>query len=198
MFERAVLETLRNKLIESPISKLIKDDSIFITAKDEPPPTVGQNFILIFASQRENFAESGVANSRNYVIDRFGIDVVCGARTRLAPTDKLGFYVTKEYNNLSFLRDLLITYISKLNSSTNMSIRDTSLYLLKEYSIDIQNIVKEDISIGHGFEYLSCDAQPNEKYPEYFSSNVEDSTRPAGHTYKINFLSPSRMYGVQC
>jgi len=198
MFERAVLEILRNHLLESPISKLVGENSIFITSKDEPPPTVGQNFILIYASQRENFGEGGVSGSRNYVIDRFGIDVVCGARTRLAPTDKQGFYVTKEYNNLSFLRDLLITYISKLNSSTNMAIRDTILYLLKEYPIDIQNIVKEDISIGNGFEYLSCDAQLNEKFADYFSATSDESDRPAGHTYKINFLSPSRLYGVQC
>lgn len=198
MFERAVLETLRNRLIESPISKLIGNDSIFITAKDEPPPTVGQNFILIFPSQRENFAEGGESNSRNYVIDRFGIDVVCGARTRLSPTDKLGFYVTKEYNNLSLLRDLLITFVSKLNSSTNMSVRETTLYLLKDYTVDIQNILKEDISIGHGFEYLNCDSQPNEKFPEYFKANSDNSDRPAGHTYNIHFLSPSRIYGVQC
>lgn len=202
MFERALLETLRNKLVESPISKLVTEDNIFITAKDEPPPTVGQHFILIMPSQRENVSETGDTNSsKNYVVDRIGIDVVCGARTRLAPTDRLGFYMTKEHLNLSVLKDLVITYVSKLNSSMNMGIRDKTLYLLKEYSEDIQLILKEDISIGNGFEYLSCDSQPNEKSPDYFSAkdgSESMSERPAGHTYIVRFLSPSRIYGVQC
>ena len=201
MFERALLETVRNKLVESPISKLVPADSIHITAKDEPPPTVGQYFILIMTSQRENFAEDSVSGSKNYVIDRVGIDIVCGARTRLAPTDRLGYYVTKEHLNLSILKDLLVTYISKINSSMNMAIKGTVLYLLKEYPVDVQNVLKEDISIGNGFEYLNCDSTPNVKYPDYFSStdgSESASIRPAGHTYTLRFLSPSRLWGVQC
>lgn len=197
MFERAVLETLRLKLIESPISKLVKEDQIYITAKDEPPPTVGQYFILIYATQRDNLAE-GDGKARNYVEDRIGIDITIGARTRLAPTDNLGYYVTKEYSNISTLKDLVITYVSKLKSSTNMSIRDKVLFLLKDYSIDIQNIIKEGVSIGHGFEYIGCDTEATERYPDYFSATSGDSERPAGHTFKIQFLSPSRIYGVQC
>ena len=202
MFERAVLETLRNRIIESPIASLVSPDNIFITIEDEPPPTIGQYFILIYPAQRDNQAETGgTSRSVNYVSDRIGVDIVCGARTRLAPTDRLGYYVTKEYVNLSIIKDLLITFVSRLNSSQNMSIRNTVLNLLKDYPTPVQDMLREDISIGYGFEYLSVDAEPNKKTPEYFKSSQSSevaSDRPAAHTYVCRFLSPSRNYGVQC
>lgn len=202
MFERAVLEVLRNRIADSPINKIVTPDDIVITAEDEPPPTIGQYFVLIYPAQRDNQAESGsVTRSPNYVSERIGIDIVCGARTRLSPTDRLGTYLTKEYMNLSILKDTIVTFVSKLNSSQNMVIRDTILNLLKDYDSSIQDILREDISIGYGFEYLNVDAQPSKKFPEYFKayqSSEVASERPAAHTYTCRFLSPSRNYGVQC
>ena len=181
---------------------MVSADNIFITEEDQPPPTIGQYFLLIHPAQRDNQAESGnPTRSPNYVNERIGIDIVCGARTRLAPTDRLGTYLAKEYINLSIIKDLIVTFVSKVNSSQNSAIKDTVIELLKDYDSSVQDILKEDISIGFGFEYLNVDSQPNKRLPEYFSANQSSevaSDRPSGHTYTCRFLSPSRTYGVQC
>lgn len=201
MYEKAVLDIVKAKLDESCLRDILGPDNIYVTAKDEPPPTVGQFFILIYTSQRENVASGRTEGIANYVMDRVAFDVVCGARTRLAPTDKLSYYLTKEYLSLNIIKDIVITIISKLFSSQNNSIIDYIKKNVKSYPESIYDALTLDYSFGDGYEYLNCDAEPNPKYPDYFSANdgtESASIRPAGHTYVCRFLSPSRLYRVQC
>lgn len=202
MYEKAVLDIIKAKLEESCLRDLISQDNIYVTAKDEPPPTVGQFFLLIYATRRENFAsgrtEGGPAN---YVMDRMSFDVICGARTRLAPTDRLSYYLTKEYISLNIIKDIVITTISKLYSSQNNSIISYIEKNVKSYPESIYTELTSNYSFCDGFEYVGCDAEPNPKFPEYFSAvdgSESASIRPAGHTYSCQFLAPSRLYRVQC
>jgi hypothetical protein len=200
MYEKAVLDIVKAKLEDSCLRDILSQDNIYITAKDEPPPTVGQFFILIHAVDRQNSVGNSEGPS-NYVIDRVSFDVVCGARTRLAPTDRLSYYLTKEYISLNIIKDIVITVISKLYGSQNNNILSYIQQSVKSYPDSIYNELTTGYSFGDGYEYVSCDAEPNPKYPEYFSATDGSeslSIRPAGHTYTCRFQSPSRLYRVQC
>jgi hypothetical protein len=200
MFERAVLETIRNRLVESPLTRLVNPDNIIVNLKDEPPPTVGSQFVLIVPKDRNNNSDSeSSSRGTNYVLDRMGFDVICGARTSVTPTDRLGLYLTKEYMSLSTIKDIVITIVSQTNSSNNNNIATFIINKSKEYPSDIQELLCSGISIGHGFEYINADAEPQPRYADYFNANNDsDTSRPAGHTLICRFLSPSRIYSVQC
>ena len=203
MFEKTILETIKSALLDSALLKVpnITPDCIHITAYDQPPPTIGQYFILIYPESRVNYAEQRSEGPKNYVYDRVGFDVVCGARTRLAPTDRLANYLNNEYVSLNLIKDLVITVVSRTNSSTNVTIKSYLQSNLKPYHQDIYNTLIEGTDIIDGFEYTGSDAQPIPRYPDYFSATdgkESVSDRPAGHTYTCRFLSPSRIYPVQC
>jgi hypothetical protein len=201
MYEKAVLDIVKAKLEESPLRDILGSDSIYVTSKDEPPPTVGQFFVLIYCKDRENIVGAKTEGPSNYVVDRVAFDVICGARTRLAPTDRLSYYLTKEYLSLNIIKDIVITVISKLFSSENNSIIDYIEKNVKSYPDSVYDLLTTGYSFGDGYEYISCDAEPNPKYPDYFNATdgVESSSiRPAGHTYACRFLAPSRLYRVQC
>ena len=203
MFEKTILETIKSVLLDSALLKLpnISSDCIHITAYDQPPPTVGQYFILIHPESRVNYAEQRSEGPKNYVYDRVGFDIVCGARTRLAPTDRLATHLNNEYVSLGLIKDLIITIVSKTNSSTNTAIQSYLQSNLKTYHQDIYDVLVEGTNIIDGFEYTGSDAQPVPRRPDYFSatdSSESMSNRPAGHTYTCRFLSPSRIYTVQC
>lgn len=201
MYEKAVLDIVKAKLDESCLRDILGPDNIYVTAKDEPPPTVGQFFVLIYTTARENVVSGRTEGIANYVMDRIAFDVVCGARTRLAPTDRLSYYLTKEYVSLNIIKDIVITIISKLFSSENNSIIEYIKKNVKSYPESIYNELTVGYSFGDGYEYLSSDAEPNPKYPDYFNAidgSESASVRPAGHTYSCRFLAPSRLYRVQC
>lgn len=205
MFEKTVLDLVQNVLIDSPLLKVpgIRKDCIHITAYDQPPPTVGQYFILIHPQSRMNYAESKTESGgpKNYVYDRIGFDIVCGARTRLSPTDRLAAYFNEEYTSLNLIKDILITLISKTNSSTNNTLQTYLYNNCKKYDISIQQLLTQGVDIVDAFEYVGVDAEPVPRYPDYFStadSKESTSDRPAAHTYTCRFLSPSRIYAVQC
>lgn len=202
MFEKTILELVKSVLCDSPLMDIPKlnKDCIYVTAYDQPPPTVGQFFILIHPQSRSNYAEArSEGGPKNYVYDRVGFDVVCGARTRLAPTDRLISYMNDEYTSLNLIKDLVITTISRTNSSKNMVVKDYLSKNYKPYSNRIYDILTDGVDIIDGFEYIGADAEPMPRQADYFSSaDMSDSDRPAGHTYTGRFLSPSRIYGVQC
>lgn len=202
MFEKTILETVRNVLCDSPLMELPKfnKDCVIVTAYDQPPPTVGQFFVLIHPQSRMNYAESkSEGGPKNYVYDRIGFDVVCGARTRLAPTDRLISYMNDEYTSLNLIKDLVLTIISRTNSSKNMTVGEYLKKNYKPYSNNTYNILTEGVGIIDGFEYIGADAEPTPRQADYFSAtDTNDTDRPAGHTYTVRFLSPSRIYSVQC
>lgn len=202
MFEKTILETVKSVLLDSPIMRVPKltPDCIHITAYDQPPPTVGQYFLLIHPQSRMNYAESrSESGPKNYVYDRTGFDIVCGARTRLAPTDKLSGYLNDEYTSLNLIKDLVLTVISRTNSSKNFVVAEYLRSNCNSYNQDIYNMLTEGVSIIDGFEYIGADAEPTTRLADYFSASESlPSDRPAGHTYTCRFLSPSRIYTVQC
>ena len=202
MYEKTILEMVHSVLCDSPLMEIPKlnKDCVIITAYDQPPPTVGQFFILIHPQSRANYAEAkSEGGPKNYVYDRVGFDVVCGARTRLAPTDRLISYMNDEYTSLNLIKDLVITIISRTNSSKNMATLDYLKKNYKSYSTNIYNILTDGVSVIDGFEYIGADSEPSPRQPDYFSATDTTPTdRPAGHTYTARFLSPSRIYGVQC
>ncbi len=205
MFEKTILETVHKVLLDSPLMKVpgIRSDCIHVTAYDQPPPTVGQFFVLIHPQSRMNYAESKTESGgpKNYVYDRVGFDIVCGARTRLAPTDRLAAYFNDEYTSLNLIKDILLTQISRTNSSLNNTIHTYLEYNCKKYDPSIVELLMSQVSIIDAFEYIGVDAEPVPRYPDYFStgdSRESVSDRPAGHTYTCRFLSPSRIYPVQC
>lgn len=202
MFEKTILETIKKVLLDSALMRVPKlsADCIYITAYDQPPPTVGQYFILIHPQSRMNYAESkSESGPKNYVYDRTGFDIVCGARTRLAPTDRLAGYLSEEYTSLNLIKDLVITIVSRTNSSTNVTILDYLKSNCNPYNQEIYNMLTTGVSIVDGFEYIGADAEPTTRLADYFSASEQlPSDRPAGHTYTCRFLSPSRIYPVQC
>jgi hypothetical protein len=203
MFEKTILELVQSVLNESVLTKVpkINTDCIHVTAYDQPPPTVGQFFILIYPESRVNYAEQRSEGPKNYVYDRIGFDIVCGARTRLAPTDRLAAYMNEEYTSLNLIKDIVITTISKTNSSNNMILLEYLKRNLKAYPKDVYDYLTNSVDIVDGFEYTGADAQPIPRLADYFSASDGKETlseRPAGHTYTCRFLSPSRIYGVQC
>lgn len=203
MFEKTILETIQSALLDSALLRVprINSDCIYITAYDQPPPTAGQFFILIYPESRVNYAEQRSEGPKNYVYDRIGFDIVCGARTRLAPTDRLASYMNEEYTSLNLIKDLVITTVSRTNSSKNTAIKSYLQSNLKPYHQDIYTELNDGIDIIDGFEYTGSDAQPIPRYADYFSATDGKETlseRPAGHTYTCRFLSPSRIYAVQC
>lgn len=202
MFEKTVLEVIQKVLLDSALLSLPKftKDSIIVTAYDQPPPTVGQFFILIHPQSRMNYAEArSEGGPKNYVYDRTGFDIVCGARTRLAPTDRLAGYMNEEYTSLNLIKDLVITIVSRTNSSMNNTIKSYLEKNCKPYNNNIESILTSDIDIIDGFEYIGADAEPEVRQADYFSATDGMPTdRPAGHTYTCRFLSPSRIYSVQC
>ena len=129
-----------------------------------------------------------------------GFDVVCGARTRLAPTDRLSNYINEEYTSLNLIKDLVITIVSKkMSNGYNITTRDYLYSNYKSYSNNIYDLLTTGIDIIDGFEYLGADAEPVPRMSEYFSATEDmPSDRPAGHTYTVRFLSPTRIYSVQC
>ena len=202
MFEKTVLQLVKNVLEDSPLLYVpkITKDCIFITPYDQPPPTVGQFFVLIHPQSRSNYAEAkSEGGPKNYVYDRVGFDVVCGARTRLSPTDRLSNYMNDEYTALNLIKDLVIAVISKTNSSKNIVLRDYLRSNTQQYNNNIFSMLIDGVDVVDGFEYIGADAEPVPKQADYFSASEDPpSDRPAGHTYTARFLSPSRIYSVQC
>jgi hypothetical protein len=200
MYEKSILDIVKYELDESPLLDLeLSQDQIIITAKDEPPPKVGQYFVLIYPYSRT--VVNNASSVPNYVEDRFYFNVVCGARTRLAPTDRLSYYLNTEYQALAVIKDIVITIVSKLQGTNNNAIKAYIQSNLSHYPAAVTTLLHTSIDIIGGFQFLSADAEPVPKFPDYFTSTdlpESQSLRPAGHTYTCRFAAPSRIYSTQC
>lgn len=199
MLETLILENVKLELEASPIRDIgISANDIYITAKNEPPPTVGQYFILLFPSSRSNMVEG--VDSPNYVRDRIYFDVVCGARTALAPTDRLSYYLTKEYKNLYIIKDIVIFTIAKLHGKNNAVLETYLAEALRGYPQSVRDIYAL-INFADIYSYIDSEAEAVPVYQDYFNSTNQEITqtdRPSGHTLTAKFYSPQILYRVSC
>lgn len=200
MFERAVLENVRYELTNSALSDVIPNEAIIITAEDSPPPSVGQYFVLIYGSSRTNLVASQDPVN-NTIQDRFMFNIVCGARTRLAPNDRRGYYLSKEHESLQVIKDLVITVVSRLGSANNNSIYTEMQNLLNSYPSTVKTLLTQNVNIVQTYEFLEADSDPIPRFADYFTSTDQiesQSTRPAGHTLTCRFNAPVRIYRNLC
>lgn len=201
MFERTVMENVLYELQQSPLSELIKPEAMLIMVDEQPPPSIGDKFVLIYPNIRSNSEYGNSDTIYNYVKDQFYFNVLVGIRSNQSPPDRLSNYLTKEYNNLFLYKDIATLVISTLFDSNNSTLLDNLLSNIADYPTNIIDLFNNRVSIVEPYRYLSSESKPIPRYPDYFyAKEIGDpvNPRPSGHTLTIEFQSPSLIYSLQC
>jgi hypothetical protein len=204
MYIGAVLNAVKDVLVNSALSELVKPNEIVISEDGSAVhPAIGQRFVSIHPIDRTNPLNiTGQVYS-----DQLTFGITVGVQSREIPKDRLPEYLYSPGRNgnsstsIDLLRDLIIIIINNSNSNIisnmNTSMNSTILHL----PTNIANIINNNnISIVDRIRYISTDASPVLRYPEYFKStqSIDDEPRPAGMTLTTVFLAPKLLANLGC
>jgi hypothetical protein len=204
MYIGAVLNAVKDVLVNSALSELVKPNEIVISEDGSAVhPAIGQRFVSIHPIDRTNPLNiTGQVYS-----DQLTFGVTVGIQSREIPKDRLPEYLYSPGRNgnsntsIDLLRDLIIIIINNSNSSIVSNIVtsiNSSILALPSNLVNIIN--NNNISIVDRVRYLSTDASPVLRYPEYFKStqSIDDEPRPAGMTLTTVFLAPKLLANLGC
>lgn len=204
MYTGAVLNAVKDVLVNSALSEIVKPNEIVISNDNSAVhPAIGQRFISIHPIDRTNPLPVDVQAYSDILT--FGVTV--GVQNREIPKDRLSEYLYTPSKNLSpnmsidTLRDLVIIIINNSNSSIVSNISSNIVNLVNTLPSSIVSIINNNyISIVDRVKYLSTDASPVQRYPDYFQStqSINDEPRPAGMTLTTAFLAPKLLGKLGC
>ena len=204
MYIGAVLNAIKDELVNSALSEIVKPNEIVISSDDSAVhPSIGQRFISIHPIDRSN----PLMNTEQVYGDILTFGVTVGVQNREIPKDRLAEYLytpgKNTSNNLSIdlIRDLIIIIINNSNSSIVSNISSNISNTLNYLPSSIVSIINNNnISIVDRVKYVTSDSSPVLRYPEYFQStqSINDEPRPAGMTLTTVFLAPKLLGRLGC
>lgn len=200
MYNRSVLHAVKDSLVNSALSSIVKPNEIYISDDGSPiHPSIGQLFVLVHPVERLNTSQY----NNLFYEDQLMFGVTVGRHGRDIPKDRLPEYLYGESTStisIEMIRDIVILVI--LNSSNNIysniysSIGNSISTLVQE----IQDMLLTNYQLVDSIKYLSTDASPVLRYPDYFGSSqkIEDEPRPAGITFTTVFSAPKLIVKTGC
>ncbi len=204
MYIGAVLNAVKDVLVNSALSELVKPNEIVVSEDGSAVhPAIGQRFVSIHPIDRT----SPLNVTGQVYSDQLTFGITVGVQSREIPKDRLPEYLYSpgkngsSYISIDMLRDIVIIIINNSNSSivSNMnSNMNSSILALPSNLVNIIN--NNNISIVDRIRYVSTDASPVLRFPEYFKStqSVDDEPRPAGMTLTTVFLAPKLLANLGC
>lgn len=161
-------------------------------------PSIGQRFILVHPIDRSN---PGNGNGLVYE-DQLTIGITVGYHGREIPKDRIPefLYGSTVKDNIELLRDLILVIINSSYSDLLTGIITNYNNSIKVLPSDIQVLLDNKINIIDKFKYLSSDASPILRYPDYFGSEqlINEEPRPAGYTLTTVFRCPKMIVSGSC
>lgn len=199
MYISAVLNAVHDTLVNSALSSIVKSKDMIISHDSSPVhPSIGQTFILVHPVERLNPSDKELVYED---LMMFGVTV--GKHGRDIPKDRLPEWLySSTSNNVSIevLRDLVILLVLTNNSNIYNNIYTSINSTIGTLVQELQDLLSNKYSLVNKIKYLSTDASPVLRYPEYFESaqKIEDEPRPAGYTFTTVFSAPKLMVATTC
>lgn len=206
MYQAAILMSIHSSLLNSALCKegMFKEADIQINKDDTPWPSIGERFIIVHPVERYN----ANLKSSTTVEDLFIFGVTVGIHGRIVPHDRMANYLYNLDNSstrlpsIELVRDYIINYlVSNIDIYSRITTNLTNL--LSNYNTSIKNTLlnsSNSMSLIDRIMYLTTDASPIERYPDYFKSSQSpvDEPRPAGITLTTRFSAPRIVSKMGC